>query len=112
MAERTSCGKKKKKRERERRFEKESQQLLQADVLLGLLISAFRAWQKQWPSAKEIKRIMWILRAVAGLMGITFHLMGASSHRLAIIKRNHEELCSKGGLVLCKAYTEGDINNF
>lgn len=71
----------KKKKKRECRFEKESQQLLQADVLLGLLISAFRARQKQWPSAKEIKRIMWILRAVAGLMGITFHLMGASSHR-------------------------------
>lgn len=41
-----------------------------------------------------------------------FQLMAASSHRLAIIKRNHEELCSKGGLLLCKASTEGDINNF
>lgn len=49
------------RKDREYRFEERSQQLPQTGELLEPLVSVYKAWQKQWPSARERKKITWIL---------------------------------------------------
>lgn len=45
-------------------------------------------------------------------MGIDFCVKGASSHRIATVSGNQEELCSGGGLASGKFSTEGGVINF